>query len=447
MSTAEDRIPLSLNQEFLCMWDQGDEAGPFGPKYNIIFGVRVTGGVDEGVLQSALDDVVVRHEALRTLVIRDEKYQKVLPPGQVPLFVSDLGDVPAADRQLRAEQFIGEIESGSYSAVELPLIRAFLGRFDGDDAVLVLIVHHTAADEWSMPLIMRDLAAFYAGRLENRPHGLADARQYPEYSVWEKQKLTSDSAAKSREFWAKELEGAQILPLKTHFPRSAGRDKTTAWHRFSIAEDLGAALLSTAKATRSSPFMVLLAAYNAFLHKLTGETDVVVMTFTSGRGEASFHDTVGAFFNYLPLRTDLSGCETFADVVSRTRRTCLRAYAQDIPFGEIAAQAPQLMGPGMADDGAPCAFQVFRSPFAATGDAGGFTYQEIRRRLLPQAAGGDIPDGSMWHIDMEFDGEMAGTLGFNTNLYDADGMRELAANFLGTLKNTVGAPDTPLDQI
>lgn len=441
------RIPLSLNQEFLCGFDQGDHAGPFGPKYNIVHACRLTGAVELGAFQDALDDVVVRHEALRTIVLRggDDRYQQVRPPSPVSLSVRDLSDTAPDTRPRRSEELVLEVEAGEYPSTELPLLHAVLGRFDDTDAVLVLVAHHTAADEWSMQLILRDLVAGYAARTGSGP-ALAPVRQYREYAAWEKNRADTPSTQRSRDYWRDKLRDATIVALPTDHPRSAGLPKSTAWQRFAISEGLTAAVFETASATRSSPFMVLLAAYNVFLHRRTGSTDITVNTFTSGRGEAGFHDTVGSFFNFVPLRTDLGGCADFREVVSRTRRTCLEAYQHDIPFAEVLAQAPTLMNAAMSQDRALCAFQVFRAPFPAEGDGGGLHHAEIRRRLLPQASGGDIPDGAMWHLDVEFTGEMTGCLGFNTNLFDEDAMTALVAEFQQVLTTTVAANNTPLDQ-
>lgn len=438
------RIPLSLNQEFLCMFDKGDGEGPFGPQYNIGYASRITGALDTTVLRAALDDIVVRHEALRTVVVREGEsgHQAIHPPRPVSLDVRELGDVPASERHDRVEELLIDVEAGTYPADEVPLLRAVLGRFDDTDAVLVLVVHHTAADEWSMPLIMRDLAAGYGARSGAMPAGLGTAPQYRDYTNWERERPVDD-VARAAAYWREQLRDAEILAIPTHHTRSEGLPKATAWQRFTIPAEIAGAVTSVARSTKSSPFMVFLAAYNVALHRLTGATDIVVMTFSSGRGQARFHDTVGSFFNFIPLRTDISGCTTFRDVIARTRHTCLGAYAHDIPFGQILAEAPALMGPAATDDHAICAFQVFRSPMPAEGDIGTARYTEVRRRTRSQTVGGDIPDGAMWHLDMDFSGDLAGRLGYNTNLFDGDRMSELIALFTDTVTTTVTDPDAP----
>ncbi|WP_214410545.1 condensation domain-containing protein [Sphaerisporangium fuscum] len=443
-----DRIPLSFNQEFLCNFDKGDEEGPFGPKYNIVCGWRLDGPVDEATLQDALDDVVARHEALRTLIVREEgaRYQKVLPPSPPVLLVHDFTGVDREERELRAEQLLIEIESGAYGIHDLPLLRAVLGRFDDRDAVLVLIAHHTAADEWSMRLIMRDLAGFYAART-GHPGNLPRTRQYQEYARWEQESAAEGGAAAQRAYWREKLAGARILATPTDHPRSADLPKTTSWHRFWIPAELTSGVTGVAKQMRASPFMVLLTVYATLLREITGIDDIVVPTFTSGRAQARFQDTVGSFFNFVPLRIDLAGCATFREAVGRTRATCIEAYTHDIPFAQVLQEAPELMLPSIADDRAVCAFQVFRSPLATDGEkAGDVTYSEIRRRLLSQPVGGDIPDGAMWHLEIDSSGDIVGTLGFNTNLFEEATMHRMASEFQRVLERAVTAPDAPFDR-
>ncbi|WP_248964373.1 condensation domain-containing protein [Sphaerisporangium perillae] len=440
------RIPLSFNQEFLCNFDKGDEEGPFGPKYNIVCGWRLSGEVDTETLQDALDDVVTRHESLRTLIVRAaaDRYQEVLPPTPTALLVHDFTGVEPGARELRAEELLIEIEAGAYGIGELPLLRAVLGRFGDDDAVLVLIAHHTAADEWSMRLIMRDLAVCYALRAGYAVE-LPEVCQYQEYARWQHESTAEAASGRAREYWREKLRDARILATPTDHPRSANLPKATAWHRFWIPAELTSSVSEIGRSTRSSPFMVLLAAYATLLRQLTGSTDIVVPTFTSGRGQPRFQDTVGSFFNFVPLRIDLAGCDTFRQVVERTRATCIEAYTNDIPFAEVLEEAPELMLPSIEDDRAVCAFQVFRSPLATDGEtAGGLTYAEIRRRLLSQPVGGDIPDGAMWHLEIDSSGDIVGTLGFNSNLFDKSTITHMASEFHQVVAGAVTAPDAPL---
>jgi condensation enzyme len=442
---SSDRYPLSFNQDFLLLFDQGDDAGPFGPKYNLSFACRVTGPLRAPELRGALRDVVERHSALRTVIVREDPgYQKVLPAGPVSLIERDFSGTPEAERSLRAEKLILEVEAGSYPAT-LPLLRAVLGRFDDEDAVLVLIAHHTAADEWSMPLIVRDVAAFYAARVAGVAPDLPPAPQFVDYAAWDKERASGGAAQKSLAYWRQKLDGAQALPTRTDHLRSAGLPKATAWDRFTIPARLSHTVGEVSRTLRCSPFMVLLAAYKVYLHEQTGETDIVVMSFASGRGVGAYHETVGSFFNFIPLRTNLSGCTSFREVATRVRRTCLEAYRHEVPFLQLLGEAPDILAASTADDAANCAFQVFRSPLEAAFEAGDVTFTHIRDRELEQNSGGDVPDGGMWHLELDLDGDMPGCFVYNTNLFTAEHVADIVSGYVDTLERTLNAVDSSLD--
>ncbi|WP_433241313.1 condensation domain-containing protein [Streptosporangium sp. CA-135522] len=445
-----DRIPLSLNQEFLCAFDKGDAEGAFSHRHTLVFGWRINGEIDIDTLRGALDDVVARHETLRTSIVRggDDRHQEIHPPSPVELVVRDLSGGDPATRDVQAEELVNELDAGTYSVAELPHLRAVLGRFADDDAVLVLIAHHTATDSWSIELIIRDLAAFYAARRGHGPVDLPQVHQYREFAVWQQENLDTDAMNASREYWRGKLRDAQILAIPTDRPRSAEVVATYSVYRFLIDAELTSATMKFAKTTRSSPFMVMLAAYNVLLNKMTGATDIVVPTFTSGRYQDRFLDTVGPFFNFVPLRTDISACGTFREVVDRARETCIDVYTHDIPFAQVVNEVPDLIRPFAEPDRSVVAFEVLQSPMAMDGEVvGDLKYSEVRRRLLSQPVGSDIPDGALWAMDVLPSGEIVGSLKFNGNLFDESTMITMVSEFRRVLGRAVAAPDAPLTEI
>ncbi len=439
------RYPLSFNQDFMCMFDTGDDDGPFGPRYHIAYGWRLHGRVDLEALHGALDDVVARNEVLRTEVVRgaEPRYQKIHPPSPTELVVRDLTGTDPAYRDRRAEELLIEIEAAEYSIRQLPLLHAVLGRFDDQDSVLALIVHHAVADGWSMQLIIKELAEYYAARCEHRAPDLPAARQYGEYAIWEQTSTTDEALNRSRAYWRQNLAGARITSIHTDFPRSAKIPKNTSVERYLLGSDVTTATLELARSTRSSPFMVLLAAYQVWLRELTGTTDITATTIMSGRGQARFEETIGPFFNLVPLRTDLTGCRSFREVVERTRKTCIGAFSHAIPFAKILADAPELAQPWVDDNAAGVAFQVFQFPFVmAAQRVGDLEYSEIRRRLLPATVSTDVPDGALWTLDIDpAGGEMIGQLQFNSNRFHTSTIRDMITQFQHVLKTTISTPD------
>jgi hypothetical protein len=428
------RIPLSLQQEFLNAVDHRDGMGPFGPRYTIVGGWRVLGEVDLPALQGALDDLVTRHETLRTRIVLDdgEPYQCVLPPASPSLKVHDL-KAPARDaRELCAEQFLNVLEAATFGLHEVPLLRAVLGRFDSRDGVLVLSAHHTAVDGWSVHLVVRDLAEFYAARRERRAPALSPARQYREYVAWQRAAAVP-AAGVARGYWRETLRGMRVVTIPTDKPRRAGAPFFTGWYRFLITDPVRSAALALAEAERSSLFMVLLAAYLVHLRESTGATDLVVPTFTPGRGPGWVHDTVGSFYNLLPLRISIGGCAGLRDVIARTRGACLAAYPHEIPFIQLAEEAPDLMEPVMEPDAALCVFQVTQSPHMMRGmEAGGLRYLAMRRRVVSAPLGSQIPDGVLLGLELH-PSALIGSIGYTTNLFTERSAAAMATRFTEVL--------------
>ncbi len=168
-------------------------------------------------------------------------------------------------------------------------------------------------------------------------------------------------------------------------------------------------------------------------------------TITSGREDPRFEETVGPFFNFIPLRTDLSGCVTLRDVHARTRVTCIEAQTREIPFGDIAPEAPELMAPFADDTAAVGAIQVFQHPFVGGGhlDGEGLRYLEIRRRLRFQPVSGDIPDGLLWTFDMAPAEDTYAAVKFNRNEFDVSTVSAMVADFQEALRRLVADPDAP----
>jgi hypothetical protein len=432
--------PLSLNQEFVRLFDRGSDDGPFGPRYTVVETWRVTGTISVDVLRAALDDVVERHEALRTLVAqRDgQAYQQILPPSSPELMIRDFPATPHAEREDRIEALIREVETETMSAERAPFLRAVLARFDDRDAALVLMSHHLASDGWSMLVLIRDLAYRYAARKGFSVPALPRAPQYREYALWQREAAGAGTPA-AREYWRRKLEGARFTAIPLDKPRSTGAEESTAAERFLIPADTVAAITRTARTARATSFVVLVAAYKLLVHRLTGATDVVVATFTPGRGGELFQDTVGSFFNFVPLRTDISGCQTFRELIDRTRKTCLEAFTHDMPTLHIFAEAPELMLPAMADDAAAAVFQVAPDPVPLD-VPGDLAYIHVTRRPGPQQLISSIPDGALWDLNQRPSGELAGLTSYKRNLFDQSTIASMTAEFRRIVEELTSSP-------
>jgi hypothetical protein len=438
------RYPLSFTQEWFLTLDQGDDGGTFGPRFMIVSAVRVTGHVDLAVLQDSLDDVVARHELLRTLVVRDADppYQMVLPPCRVPLEVRDLPPVTAKSRDLVVQELILEAEAGSVSARQVPLMKALLCKFDDRDSVLLLTVHHSVSDGWSMQVILRDLGACYTARRTGVPAALPPMRQYHEYAAWQRASATSTAEDGAPAYWQHKLDGAREFTMPNDHGHPGSYSRPYSMHVHNIEAEVMTAASALATATRSTLFTVMLSAFYVLAHQLTGATDLAIRAFTAGRNELEFQNTTGLFLNCVPFRTDIAGCASFRDIVMATRETFIDAIAHELPVNVIEQNFPDFTK--SREDLRTSQF-IIANQQRQLGDEVIFPIAEGARaesdRMLQGSQVHDIPSGTVWNLDVRPSGELNGDVLFNLDEFDESTVAGWAAGLRRILAGAVREPD------
>jgi hypothetical protein len=446
------RYPLSFTQEWFLTMDKGDETGPFGSRYLIVMGLRITGPVDLTVLQGALDDVVARHELLRTLVVRDANppYQMVLPPCSVPLEVRDLPAVTGKSRDRVNRELFVEAESGAISTREVPLLRALLARFDDRDSALLVTVHHSVSDGWSVGVIVRDLAAFYEARVTGAAPKLAEMRQYREYVEWQRASAASTDDDGALSYWAAKLDGAREFVMPTDHGHPKRYSSPYSMHGFTVDADTMAAAVALANATRGTLFTVMLAAIYVLANEITGATDLTVDAVTSGRNELQFHNTTGLFLNVLPFRTELADCTSFRDVVLKTRDTFIDAMAHELPAGLLEKTFPDYIR--SREDTRMAQFLI--SDTSSQDGPETFPIAEGARALeLPPPEGEDaethdLPGGgTVWYLSAEANGPLHGNVQFNLDEFEASTAQSWTAGLNRILASAVRDPDLDWRQL
>jgi hypothetical protein len=432
------RYPASTQQQ---MWYK---EGALNAGFVIAMGLRISGRIDHTALRSALDDIVVRHEVLRTTITGDHGsvYQTVHQPSSVPLDIRDLPGHSARARKLRAEELLSEAEQSTLDVNDLPLLRAVLGKFDEDDWVLALVSHHTAVDGWSIQVIVRDLAEFYAARLANRGPALPPVRQYREYAARQQLFLESAEFLAAREYWQRKLRGIGFSTLPTDRPVPERHTQPYEAHNFTIGAEAMSTMSAFAKSVRMTNFIVMLASFNVLLYKLTGSTDPVINTIVSGRNELQFQDTVGSLLNFLPMRTDMDSCGTFRELLDATRDTCLEGYSNEIPDYCIEQDVPSLLKSWEAPKASAFVFGYFEGPFdvAALQIADGC--QGIEDREVERASG-ELPGGASWTMFRFPSGGLTGHVAYNPDEFDTDTVIGWTQTYLRILASGVADPDRP----
>nr|WP_282698246.1 non-ribosomal peptide synthetase [Streptomyces sp. CC208A] len=325
------RLPLSCAQRRL--WFIDTLEGP-SASYNIPLVLRPVAPLDPAALADALADVCDRHEVLRTRyrAVDGEPYQDVLTGVRPAL---DRRTVPAGRLAQAAAEAAGHVFD---LAEEIPLRAALLTPDDGSGQVLVLLVHHIAADGWSTGPLLADLAAAYTARAGGRVPGWEPLPvQYADYTLWQHELLEGPGADTHRAFWRDTLTGAPAaVDLPAARPRPAEASHRGAHVPISVDAATHAALEALARRGGATLFMVLQAALAAVLTRHGAGTDLPLATMTAGRDDEHLGGLVGFFVNTLVLRTDTSGDPAFTELLDRVRRTDLAAYAhQELPFDRV----------------------------------------------------------------------------------------------------------------
>ncbi len=330
--------PLSLEQQRLWFFNQLE---PGSPLYNMPIASRLRGSLNPAALQQAMDLVVARHEALRTRFVGQDPAQTVDAPSSVPMQAIDLRHLPVAQREAEARRLL-EVESKvPFDLSRDLMVRTVLVRLDEQDWVFLVLMHHIASDDWSWRVFCSEVATAYEAVVANRPPALPEpAIQYGDFAVWQKDWLRGESLKKDMEYWRKQLDGAPpILELPTDFPRPVSQTFRGACEWLEFSPRLSEEINALSQAGNFTPYMILLAAFQALLHRYTGQEDIVLGSPVAGRARASLEKVIGLFVNMLALRTKVDGNPTFYELLHRTQATVLEALShQDLPFEKLVEE-------------------------------------------------------------------------------------------------------------
>ncbi len=431
------RYPLSTQQAMGC------EEGTFGPEFVLPFALRVKGQLDTDALQAALNDVVQRHEVLRTRITcgtdGQAPYQTVLPAAPVPFTVHDLASEPDRSRDELADELLVKLNSERMDMSEIPLLRAALHRFDDRDAVLTILTHHGAGDGWSCNLLRRDLAACYRARTSGVAPELPEVRQYREFGAWQQERVSGERASSAREFWRNKLAGTEVFTMPADRPNGEGvLQSPYATANFVVEPEDFAAVEARAGSIRGSGWHAILAAGALLAEKIRATPDVTLMTNVSGRTEWTFHNTVGFFADFVPLRIDLDDCATFQDVLMRSRSTCLEAYRNLIPISLIEEGLPELTRPYGDPASMPFIFNYTRPVIGPEA----FQFAEgVELITLAKEEPSDRGGWCIWSMWKLPSGGLRGVIEYSPDLVDSSTVELWVAEFVHLLSVLANEPN------
>jgi len=433
-------LPLSFAQQRLWFLDQLEPGSPF---YNIPTAVRLTGPLDVAALERTLNEIVRRHEALRTTfeTVDGRARQVIAPELTVPLPVTDLTDLPETEREAEALQLATQEAQRPFDLARGPLLRARLLRLGREDHVALLTMHHIVSDGWSMGILIQEIAALYEAFSSGRPSPLQELPiQYADFAHWQREWLQGEILEAQLSYWKQQLDGSPpLLELPTDRPRPAVQSFRGRTQAFALPKDLSKAIKDLGHQEGATLFMTLLAAFQSLLYRYTGQETINVGTPIANRTQSEIEGLIGFFVNTLVMRADLSGDPSFRELLKRVREMALGAYAhQDLPF-EMLVDALQ---PERNLSHSPL-FQVMfvlqEAPMGAQ------ALSNLTLRGVEAETGVAKFDLT---LSMAEDGDgLGGVFEYNVDLFDAATIERMIAHFQRLLEGIVADPNRPISEL
>jgi amino acid adenylation domain-containing protein len=336
--TGQRSAPLSFAQQRLWFMNQLE---PDSPLYNITSARRVHGPLDVRALQQALDEIVVRHEILRTTFVASdgEPLQYIGKPRPVTMVVVDLTLRPHAEKTREAQQRLHEESRHLFNLATDLMLHATLLRLEQDEHFFIITMPHIISDRWSMNILFQEIAILHEAFSNGRPPPLARLPiQYADFAVWQKQWLDGETLEKELGYWKEKLAGIAVVELPTDYPRPA-LSREGARESAVLSKSLSEALKRLSRAEGVTLFMTLLAAFKILLQRHSGQDDISVGSPIANRNRAEIEPLIGLFLNTLVLRTDLANNPSFRELLVRLREVCLSAYShQELPFEKLVEE-------------------------------------------------------------------------------------------------------------
>ncbi len=333
-------LPLSFAQQRLWLLEQLEGATS---TYTIPAALRLKGKLKTDVLQRSLQELVRRHESLRTTFesVDGVPRQKIHEDSSLRIAEIDLRHLAGGRQAAETKAFIADETRRPFDLVTGPLLRVALVVLAEDEQVLVVTMHHIVSDGWSAAIVVRELTSLYQAYANGEPSRLAELPiQYADFAAWQRRALSGDNLESQIDYWRQQLAGAPaLLELPADRPRPPAQTYRGRTHFFELDQRLTEKLEAVSRQNATTLFMTLHAAFATLLNRYTGQDDVVIGSSIANRNRIETESLIGFFVNMLVLRTDLSGNPTFCDLLQRVRDVDLAAFDhQDVPFEKLVEE-------------------------------------------------------------------------------------------------------------
>lgn len=423
-------FPATSAQRRFWLLDQLQPGG--NPAFNMSLALRWHGPLDQLLLRRALNEVVARHETLRTTFAdeRGQLRQQIAPSLGIDLPILDASAFRETTASDLPAQLMKEEARQPFDLGRGPLVRARLLRLAPLEHLLLVTVHHIVSDGWSNAIFTRDLFAFYGALLQNTSAALPELDiQFADYAEWQQARLANDDFASQRAFWRQQLAGefpGLDLPFD-HGPRSGPNISGDVRSRV-LPPELVRAAKSLGTGENASTFMIFFALFQVLLSRYTGQEDFLVTSPSANRPRREFESLIGPFANPLLLRANLRGDPTFRELLGRVRNVAVEAFSnQDIPFEMLLDefQAPRLQVNFHYDSGLQQGLNV---------PAG------VMLEVLPSVSVGTVYELSASVVEQA--GAVRLELEYNPTLFNAETIERMLGHYETLLENAVREPST-----
>jgi thioester reductase-like protein len=437
------RAPLSFAQErlwFIARLEQNDSL------YSMPGALRLRGAVRPELLAASLREIVRRHATLRTRFVATagQPVQVIDPAWRPPLPLIDLAGLAPAAAARESERLLAGRQGPPFDLAAGPLLQANLVRVAAGDFLLLVTMHHIVSDGWSIALMLAELTALYSALARGLPPALPELPvQYADFAAWQREWLRGAALDRQLAYWRGQLAGAPPLGLPADRQAAAGQTAfLAAAHAVTVPRPTAAALHTLAARQGASAFMALLASFQALLHRHTGHDDITVGAPVAGRNRPEIEPLIGFFVNTLALRTRLGAGLSFRQLLAEVRTVTLGALQhQDLPFSLLV----EALRPDRRQGALPLVEAMFtlQNQPPPRGEVPG-----VELALVERAAGADLRTQFALVLNLrESGGELAGTLAWNTALFDRPTAARWRGHWLQLLTAAIADSERPLAEL
>lgn len=430
-------IPLSFAQQRLWFLDQ---LTPENPGYNVPCALHLSGLLHVSMLERSLNEIVRRHEVLRTTFIAHEGHPRQIIASSIhlPFPIIDLTGLEKDRREQVLLQLVTAEARRPFDLAHGPLIRGTLLRSGTSEHVLVLLLHHIVSDGWSNGVLIRELSALYTAYSTGAPSPLPELSiQYADFALWQRTRLQGAELTKQLTYWRNQLAGMPtIQELPTDHPRPPTQQFRGTQFFFTLPTSLSAEAKKISQHKGLTLFMTLLAAYQTLLFRYTGQQDIVVGVPIANRNHSEIEPLIGFFVNTLIMRTRLSSDLTVHELLTRVREVALGAFEhQEVPFERLVEE----LQPERTPDRSP----LFQVAFALQ-NAPTETLELAGLTLSPMPMENGTAKFDLTLFIWERGDTLTGALEYSTDLFDETTIQRMAGHFQSLLAAMVAQPERRL---